>query len=133
MLERGDTRSRNSTARAAARAGSCRATVLISLTACRTRWIAGCDFQPKAPRRKRRVNSQRAGLALDIVRRAPALPLALPRLLVRVRAGPVLDRHDDIRTAPAEPLDIQVLDELGQRHLPRLLPVVVELPELLGV
>ena len=54
-----DTRSRNSTAPSAARTGSRRATFLISLTACLTRWIAGCDFQPKAPRRKR-VNPQGA-------------------------------------------------------------------------
>jgi len=54
----GDTRSRKRTAPSAARTGSRRATCLISLTACLTRWIAGCDFQPKAPRRKRLVNSQ---------------------------------------------------------------------------
>jgi hypothetical protein len=54
----GDTRSRNRTAPSAARTGSRRATFLISLTACRTRWIAGCDFQPNARRRKRLANSQ---------------------------------------------------------------------------
>ena len=62
----GETRSRNSTAPSAPRTGSRRATFLISLTACLTRAIAGCDFQPKAPRRMRRVNVQEAVLALDI-------------------------------------------------------------------
>src|SRR5437899_1921326 len=98
----GDTRSRNSTAPSAPRTGSRRATVLISLTACLTRSIAGCDFQPKAPRRKRRANSQRAVLALDIPTRALASQLALPRFPVFLHAGPFLDRHDDVRTTLAE-------------------------------
>jgi hypothetical protein len=65
----GDTRSRNSTAPSAPSTGSRRATFVISLTACLTRWIAGGDFQPKAPRRKRRMNSQGTVLLLDIVTR----------------------------------------------------------------
>src|SRR3989442_310103 len=129
----GDTRSRNSTAASAPRTGSCRATVLISLTACRTRWIAGCDFQPKAPRRNWRVNPQRAALALDILTRALAPQLPPPRLLVFVHAGPFFDRHDDIRTALAEALEVQALDELREGRLPGFLLVVVELAELLRV
>ena len=55
----GDTRSRKTTAPSAARRGSRRATAFISATACRTRWIAGADLQPKAWPRKRAANSHR--------------------------------------------------------------------------
>ena len=71
MLEGGRYALQNSTAPSAPRTESRRLTLLISITARFTPWIAGCDFQPKAPRRKRRVNSQAAVLALDIL---PALP-----------------------------------------------------------
>ena len=46
------------------------------------------------------------------------------------RRGVRLDGHHDLRPNPAEPLGVQVLDELGQRNLPRLLPVVVQRAEL---
>jgi hypothetical protein len=52
---------------------------------------------------------------------SPSTPFVL------FRAELFLDRHDDIRTALAEPLEVQVLDELGQGRFPRLLPVVVEI------
>src|SRR5438105_2331401 len=54
----GDRRSSRQTAPSAASAGSRRATFLISLTACFSRWMAGCDLQPNADRRKRALNSQ---------------------------------------------------------------------------
>ena len=46
----GERRSRRHTAPSAASTGSRRATFLISLTACFTRWMAGCDLQPNAER-----------------------------------------------------------------------------------
>jgi len=49
----------------------------------------------------------------------------LPRLL--------LDRRHHFGPVAAEPLAVQVLDELGKRLLPRFLAVVVELAELPGV
>ena len=99
----GDTRSRNSTAPSAPRTGSRRATVLISLTACRTRSIAGCDFQLKPPRRNRRVNSQCAALALAIFACAGGVSSRTSALSSLPHAGRLLDRHDDVRTALAEP------------------------------
>src|SRR5215468_4686678 len=42
----------------------------------------------------------------------------------------ILDRHHALGPLPAEPLPVQVLDELRQRRLPRLLIMVVELAEL---
>jgi hypothetical protein len=53
----GDTRSKKITAPSAARAASVRAICLISETASFTRRIGGSDFQPKAPFRKRGLNS----------------------------------------------------------------------------
>jgi hypothetical protein len=53
----GERRSSRVTAPSAASTGSPRATILISLTACFTRWIAGDDLQPKAWRRNRAVNA----------------------------------------------------------------------------
>lgn len=63
-----ETRSRKSTAPSAASTGSRRATFLISLTACLMRWIAGLDFQPKAWRRKRALNSHGWGPAVFVAR-----------------------------------------------------------------
>jgi len=57
----GETRSRKVTAPSAPSNGSRRATPLISVTACFTRWTAGWDLQPKACRLKRALNSQRYG------------------------------------------------------------------------
>ena len=57
----GETRSRKVTAPSAPSNGSRRATPLISVTACFTRWTAGGDLQPKACRLKRALNSQRYG------------------------------------------------------------------------
>jgi len=65
--------------------------------------------------------------------RAPAPQLPLPRLPVFLHAGPRLDRHDDVRSALAEALQVQALDELREGHLPGLLPVVVELAKPLRV
>ena len=62
----GDKRSRSLTAPSAARPGSCRATLRISLTACLRRCMAGCDFHPNACRRKRAWNSHSCGAALAI-------------------------------------------------------------------
>src|SRR5882672_6733334 len=45
----------------------------------------------------------------------------------------LLDRHHVLRPLPAEPLQVQVLDELRQRRLPRLLIMVVELADLLRI
>jgi hypothetical protein len=53
----GEMRSRKATAPSAAIAGSFFATFWISATASRTRVIAGCDFHPKAWRRKRVLNA----------------------------------------------------------------------------
>src|SRR5690606_13602290 len=78
----GDTRSRKSTAPSAASTGSWRATFLISLTACLMRWMAGCDFQPKAWRRKRVLSSHLWGEPDDV---APLREAPLPdRDLLRV-------------------------------------------------
>ncbi|WP_377244754.1 hypothetical protein [Phytohabitans kaempferiae] len=41
-------------------------------------------------------------------------------------AGDFLDGVDDVGPLAAEPLGVQILDELGKRRLPRLLPVVVD-------
>lgn len=41
-----------------------------------------------------------------------------------------MDRYDDLGLWPAEPGGIEVLDELWQRRLPRLLPMVSKLAEL---
>jgi hypothetical protein len=54
-------------------------------------------------------------------------------LFLRRLSCAVLDRHDDVRLVPTEPLDIEVFDELGQRGLPRLLAMVVHAAELLRV
>src|SRR6266852_1043844 len=60
-----------------------------------------------------------------------SVPRFLPRRLLRVvPARPFLDRHHDRLPLPAKPPQVQVLDQLRQRRLPRLLVVVVELPEL---
>jgi len=58
---------------------------------------------------------------LDIAASAPTPHLALQRLLVFLHAGPLLDRHDDVRTPRAEPFEIQVLDELREGQLPGFL------------
>src|SRR5208337_5500786 len=44
-----------------------------------------------------------------------------------------LQRDDFLRPGPLEPLEVQFLDELREREFPRLLLVVVELAEFLGV
>lgn len=64
----GDTSSRNEIAPSAASTGSFFATLLISVTACLTRVIAGCDFQPNAWRRKRVLNSHLCASALGVDR-----------------------------------------------------------------
>ncbi|HSC27113.1 MAG TPA: hypothetical protein VLD67_07555 [Vicinamibacterales bacterium] len=69
---------------------------------------------------------------MDIVTTAPAPHLALPRLPVFLYTGPFLDRHDNVRTAPAEALQVQTLDELREARLPGFLLVVVELAKLLS-
>src|SRR6266568_3745642 len=55
---------------------------------------------------------------------------SIPRRIPRRRPPPVLRRSDDPGLLPAKLLEVQVLDELRQRRLPRLLPVVAELAEL---
>ena len=63
----GERRSRKVTAPSAASTGSRRATFFISLTASFTRWMAGCDLQPNAERRKRALNSHAWPSALATV------------------------------------------------------------------
>lgn len=57
----------------------------------------------------------------------PLLSPGLPPggLLFLLLPGVVLDGHHDLGPLPAEPLTVQMLNEFGQRHLPRLLLVVV--------
>jgi hypothetical protein len=50
-----------------------------------------------------------------------------------VCASPFLDRHHGLRLLSAEPLVVEVLEELWQRRLPGLLSVVVELTQFLPV
>jgi hypothetical protein len=57
------------------------------------------------------------------------LALGLPALVL---SRSLLDRDDDLGAFPAEALQIEVLDELGQRGLPGLLVVVSSLPSLFG-
>ena len=117
MLERGRHTLQETYCPSAARTGSRRATFLISATACRTRWIAGCDFQPKAPRRKRLVNSQRWASALGIVTSPPMPHRALQRPPVVLMVGPLFARHDDVRSHAGRNSTSNVVDEecLGRR------------------
>src|SRR6266568_748079 len=56
---------------------------------------------------------------------------SIPRRFPRSRRPlPLLRRSDDLRLLPAKPLEVEVLDELRQRRLPRLLPVVADLAQL---
>lgn len=66
----GERRSMKRTAPSAASTGSFFATFLISATAFLMRVIAGWDFQPKAPRRKRALNSQGWAAAFAISARS---------------------------------------------------------------
>lgn len=59
-----------------------------------------------------------------------ALRWAFPALVLSYS---LLDRDDDLGAFPAEALQVEVLDELGQRGLPGLLVVVVERAELVWV
>ena len=45
----------------------------------------------------------------------------------------LLDRPDVLRPLLAEPLEIELFDELGKRRLPRLLSMVRLLPEFLRI
>src|SRR5579872_7191028 len=67
----------------------------------------------------------RSGLRLP----AKTLGLALRGLLLLLLAGNPLDGEDDVRALLAEPLEVDVLDELRQGRLPGLLTVVVDLPQ----
>jgi hypothetical protein len=57
----------------------------------------------------------------------------LRRLFRFLNPNPLLDRHHIRRSISAESLPVQLLDEHGQRRLPRLLVSVVQLAKLLGM
>src|ERR1700730_5359585 len=58
----------------------------------------------------------------------------LPRLfLCRLRRDRFFDASNNIRPPPAKAFEIKGLYEFGQRHLPWLLVMIVQLPELLWV
>jgi len=69
------------------------------------------------------------GSASSRLRGLRGLALGLPALVL---SRSLLDRDDDLGAFPAEALQIEVLDELGQRGLPGLLVVVSSLPSLFG-
>lgn len=94
----GKIRSMNTTAPSAASTGWARPTVSISEAACFTRWIAGCDFQSNAWRRKRASSSHSCASAFAIVRRfSRGRGRRAVTLLVLTRAG--LDVGGDLRRA----------------------------------
>jgi hypothetical protein len=55
------------------------------------------------------------------------------RLLRLVARRDLFEGKDRDRTFATKPLEIEARDELGQRRLPRLLPVIIEFAELVRV
>src|SRR5690606_38883426 len=113
----GDTFSRNSTAPSAPSSLSLRATFLISETASLTRLMAGCDFQPKALRRKRARNSHLCGLAFAIVllrSRQPQRALGFLALALQLFAQLVLGREVELVAASMDL--VVVLGQGDPRH-----------------
>src|SRR3990170_3758134 len=53
--------------------------------------------------------------------------------LLTFETQPIFDGQNGAGARPADPFEVEMLDVLPQRHLPRFLPVVVELAELLRV
>ena len=65
----------------------------------------------------------------------PALQscLAPECFFLPIATDPLFDTQDDVWSVLPKPLGVEVLDELGERHLPGLLTVIVQLAELLRV
>src|SRR5690606_19889711 len=118
----GETFSRKRMAPSAASSLSLRATFLISETASLMRLMAGCDFQPKACRRKRARNSHLCGLAFAIVVLRSGQPQGALRLFafaLQLFAQLVLGREVEVIAAS---VDLMVV--LGQCDLHHRVVVV---------